>query len=207
MSALIVSKLNAEKHSGFYKEPEISIKAYIVGVVGALQFEVFGYRLKREYGVETRMQPLSYRYTRWIQPDDFGELPELEQISKTSTTMLVLYRIIDRRKMATLTDIIELTSNKTRLRIIVLMAQAVLCSCQIQDVLNISKATTKRHLKTLAEKGMIICELRDNHKYYVLKMGDSVMMDLIKSLLGNIEHYPLLRADQLKLAKYDNSLC
>lgn len=109
--------------------------------------------------------------------------------------------------MATLTDIVELTSSKTRLRIIVLLAQAILCSSQIQDILGISKSTTKRHLKSLAAKGMIISEFRDNHEYYILKLGDSVIVDLIKSLLGSIEQNPLLLADQLKIPNNDKFLC
>ena len=39
----------------------------IVGVVGVLQFEVLEYRLKQEYGVDIIMNPLPYRYIRWIE--------------------------------------------------------------------------------------------------------------------------------------------
>lgn len=42
----------------------------IVGVVGTLQFDVLEYRLKNEYGVDIRMENLSYQYIRWIGGDD-----------------------------------------------------------------------------------------------------------------------------------------
>lgn len=38
----------------------------ILGVVGELQFEVFQYRLKAEYGVDVVMQRLSYQLARWV---------------------------------------------------------------------------------------------------------------------------------------------
>ena len=38
----------------------------ILAAVGELQFEVAQYRLKTEYGVETRLEPLSYTSARWV---------------------------------------------------------------------------------------------------------------------------------------------
>ncbi len=37
----------------------------ILGVVGQLQFEVFEYRMKAEYGVEVQLQRLPYQFARW----------------------------------------------------------------------------------------------------------------------------------------------
>ena len=38
----------------------------MVGVVGTLQFDVFEYRMKSEYGVELRMSALPYEHLRLI---------------------------------------------------------------------------------------------------------------------------------------------
>ncbi|WP_152396767.1 peptide chain release factor 3 [Paenibacillus guangzhouensis] len=38
----------------------------ILGVVGQLQFEVFEYRMKGEYGVDVQLQRMSYQFARWI---------------------------------------------------------------------------------------------------------------------------------------------
>lgn len=39
----------------------------ILAAVGQLQFEVVEYRLKHEYGVESRMEPLGYTIARWVE--------------------------------------------------------------------------------------------------------------------------------------------
>jgi peptide chain release factor 3 len=85
-----LSQIAEEGAIQIYKEPDIGTETYIIGVVGALQFEVFEYRLNREYSVDIRMQPLSYRYARWVQTEDLSEKPNLENISITSTTLIVL---------------------------------------------------------------------------------------------------------------------
>jgi peptide chain release factor 3 len=41
----------------------------IVAAVGRLQFEVLQYRLKDEYGVETRLSPLPYTVSAWVDGD------------------------------------------------------------------------------------------------------------------------------------------
>ncbi|GAB6987962.1 peptide chain release factor 3 [Paenibacillus pini] len=41
----------------------------ILGVVGQLQFEVFEYRMKGEYGVDVQLQRMQYQFARWIIDD------------------------------------------------------------------------------------------------------------------------------------------
>ncbi|WP_340025726.1 peptide chain release factor 3 [Paenibacillus sp. FSL K6-1096] len=38
----------------------------LLGVVGQLQFEVFEYRMKGEYGVDVQLQRMNYQFARWI---------------------------------------------------------------------------------------------------------------------------------------------
>ena len=38
----------------------------ILGVVGQLQFEVFEYRMKAEYGVDVQLMKLPYQFARWV---------------------------------------------------------------------------------------------------------------------------------------------
>jgi len=38
----------------------------ILGVVGQLQFEVFQYRMRAEYGVEVQLHHMNYQFARWI---------------------------------------------------------------------------------------------------------------------------------------------
>ncbi len=50
----------------------------ILGAVGALQFEVFEYRLKNEYNSEIRMEPLNFSVARWVKTDDPESLKDFE---------------------------------------------------------------------------------------------------------------------------------
>lgn len=45
----------------------------VLGAVGPLQFEVVQYRLRAEYGVETRAEDLPWTVTRWLDPETSEE--------------------------------------------------------------------------------------------------------------------------------------
>ena len=49
-----------------FKIPEAGLEEVIVGVVGTLQFDVFEYRMKNEYGVDLRMEGLPYEHLRVV---------------------------------------------------------------------------------------------------------------------------------------------
>ena len=49
-----------------FKLPGAGMEEVIVGVVGTLQFDVFEYRMKNEYGVDLRMTGLPYEHLRRI---------------------------------------------------------------------------------------------------------------------------------------------
>ena len=49
-----------------FKMPDSGFEDVVVGVVGMLQFDVFEYRMKSEYGVELRMSALPYEHLRLI---------------------------------------------------------------------------------------------------------------------------------------------
>ena len=49
-----------------FRLPYAGMEEVIVGVVGTLQFDVFQYRMRSEYGVELRMNGLPYNHLRRI---------------------------------------------------------------------------------------------------------------------------------------------
>ncbi|MRG87269.1 peptide chain release factor 3 [Salinibacillus xinjiangensis] len=88
---------NAMKHKQYIKgiqqlAQEGAIQVYrtprmeetVLGAVGQLQFDVFIYRMKAEYGVDLVMEPLSYQIARWVEE---GEIPN--KLMHTSTSMVV----------------------------------------------------------------------------------------------------------------------
>ena len=59
-----------------FKVPGSGMEEVIVGVVGTLQFDVFQYRMKNEYGVDLRMEGLPYEELRFIDhyPGDLQDM-------------------------------------------------------------------------------------------------------------------------------------
>ena len=76
------SQIAQEGATQIFQEIGGGMEEVIVGVVGTLQFDVLEYRLKNEYGVDIRMENLSYQYIRWIGGDDV-DVKALELSSDT----------------------------------------------------------------------------------------------------------------------------
>lgn len=83
-----ITQLSEEGAIQVFKQPDIGVEEFIVGAVGALQFEVLEYRLKNEYSVDIKLNRLSYRHARWI--ENTPVIPR--DLNLTSTTMLVVDR-------------------------------------------------------------------------------------------------------------------
>ena len=62
-----INQIAQEGAIQIFQEFNTGMEEIIVGVVGVLQFEVLEYRLKNEYGVDIRLEPLPYEHIRWIE--------------------------------------------------------------------------------------------------------------------------------------------
>lgn len=62
----------------------VSGRDYILGAVGALQFDVTAARLESEYGVEAAYEPLNFTTVRWISSDNKKALQDFRQRYFTS---------------------------------------------------------------------------------------------------------------------------
>ena len=62
----IMEQIAQEGAIQIFKMPDSGFEDVVVGVVGTLQFDVFEYRMKSEYGVELRMSALPYEHLRLI---------------------------------------------------------------------------------------------------------------------------------------------
>lgn len=80
-----IGQLSLEGAIQLYKQPDIGTETYIVGVVGALQFEVLEHRLKYEYNVDIKREPLNYRQAGWV----ILEKGDPKDLVITSTSLLV----------------------------------------------------------------------------------------------------------------------
>ncbi len=61
-----VTELSEEGAIQVFRRPNMAMEELIIGVVGVLQFDILSFRLINEYGVEPIIEPLPYRYIRWI---------------------------------------------------------------------------------------------------------------------------------------------
>jgi peptide chain release factor 3 len=75
-----LDQLREEGVAQVFRQKYIGDQAPILGVVGVLQFEIFQYRLKSEYGVEVRIDRLPFTHLRWAD----GAEGEFEKISERS---------------------------------------------------------------------------------------------------------------------------
>lgn len=61
-----ITQIAQEGAIQIFRLPYAGMEEVIVGVVGTLQFDVFQYRMRSEYGVELRMNGLPYNHLRRI---------------------------------------------------------------------------------------------------------------------------------------------
>ncbi len=80
-----IDQLSEEGAIQLFKQPDTGMESVIAGAVGELQFEVLEHRLKHEYGVDLRLQHLSFRFARWLS----SEVEDLNKLNLTSSTMIV----------------------------------------------------------------------------------------------------------------------
>jgi peptide chain release factor 3 len=80
-----ITQLSEEGAIQVFKQPDSGMEAFVIGAVGALQFEVLEHRLKHEYGVDLRLQQLPFRYARWL----LSEVEDPRKLNLTSSTMIV----------------------------------------------------------------------------------------------------------------------
>ena len=71
-----LKQISEEGAIQIFIEPAIGAQDPIIGVVGELQFEVLIYRMQDEYGLDVRVNRLSYSVARW--PRDAAGQPVSE---------------------------------------------------------------------------------------------------------------------------------
>ena len=81
-----VSQIAQEGAIQIFQEYNTGMEEIIVGVVGALQFEVLTFRLKNEYNVDVKLDTLPYEYIRWV--ENYTEI-DIDKIQGTSDMKIV----------------------------------------------------------------------------------------------------------------------
>ncbi|MFF2479886.1 ArsR/SmtB family transcription factor [Paenibacillus sp. NPDC058071] len=82
-----------------------------------------------------------------------------------------------------MSDLLKLLSDKTRLTIIALLNERELCVCDIVDILETSQPNISQHLKKLKTGGLVTETRRSQWIYYSLNRENyPFLMDILKQL-------------------------
>ena len=91
-----ITQIAQEGAIQIFREPLMGMEEVIVGVVGVLQFDVFEYRMKNEYGVEMLKEGLGYSFIRWIdsapcEPKDLKLSSDTKLVNDLKENPLLLF--------------------------------------------------------------------------------------------------------------------
>ena len=97
--------------------------------------------------------------------------------------------------MEKLIDYFKLLSDETRLRIMVLLYHDNFCVCQLTGITGVSQPNISKHLGRLRDMGLVKDERKEQYTFYSLNIEDELFEDILKSIVKNIQSYPILRLD------------
>lgn len=97
--------------------------------------------------------------------------------------------------MEKLIDYFKLLSDETRLRIMVLLYHDNFCVCQLTGITGVSQPNISKHLGRLRDMGLVKDERKEQYTFYSLNIEDELFEDILKSIVKDIQSYPILRLD------------
>lgn len=101
--------------------------------------------------------------------------------------------------MLDLAEFLKVLSDETRLRIVILLLKRELCVCEICDVIDESQPKVSRHLAKLRDAGFVNDERRSQWVFYCLNIKSETAIDILNSIIRNIDEHSTIKADMLKL--------
>jgi ArsR family transcriptional regulator len=101
-----------------------------------------------------------------------------------------------------LIQIYECFCDRTRLRILNLLAQTPLCVCHFQEILKEPQVKISKHLAYLKEREMVVAERQQNWMIYSLPRKPTPEMEAnLKCLQDCVQSDPIFKRDLKALAK------
>jgi ArsR family transcriptional regulator, arsenate/arsenite/antimonite-responsive transcriptional repressor len=95
-----------------------------------------------------------------------------------------------------LVTIYQCMCDPTRLRILNLLAQAPLCVCHFQEILDEPQVKISKHLAYLRERGMVVAEREQNWMIYSLpKKRDAELEANLRCLQDCVQSDPVFKRD------------
>jgi ArsR family transcriptional regulator len=98
--------------------------------------------------------------------------------------------------------------DRTRLRILNLLAQSPLCVCHFQEVLGEPQVKISKHLGYLKERGIVRAERQQNWMIYSLPEKRASELEAnLKCLQDCVQSDPVFKRDLKTLAKLQSNCC
>jgi ArsR family transcriptional regulator len=105
--------------------------------------------------------------------------------------------------MNTLNDFLKLSGNEDRFRMIVLLYQEKLCVCHLSGILELSQPTVSKNLAKFRDTKFVETHQDGKYIFYQFKADDKNINTFLESVVNDIDVYPQLNEDSLKLAVKD----
>ena len=83
--------------------------------------------------------------------------------------------------------VMKAASDPTRVKILKMLTQRVMCVCEIQTALGTAQSTASKHLKILEDAGLVVSQKDGLWVNYLL--SDGHQSPFAASLLGNMRHW------------------
>ena len=107
-----------------------------------------------------------------------------------------------------LIQIYECFCDRTRLRILNLLAQSPLCVCHFQEILDEPQVKISKHLAYLKEREMVVAEREQNWMIYSLPRKRAAELEKnLQCLQDCVQSDPVFKRDLKALAKLRSVTC
>lgn len=107
-----------------------------------------------------------------------------------------------------LVNVYQCFSDRTRLRILHLLAKSPLCVCHFQDILGEPQVKISKHLAYLRERNMVVTDREQNWIIYSLPPRRAAELDKnLKCLQDCAKTDPVFKRDLQKLSKLQKTCC
>lgn len=107
-----------------------------------------------------------------------------------------------------LIQIYECFCDRTRLRILNLLAQTPLCVCHFQEILDEPQVKISKHLAYLKERKMVVAEREQNWMIYWLPRNRASELEAnLKCLQDCVQSDPAFKRDLKALARLRSATC
>jgi len=101
-----------------------------------------------------------------------------------------------------LEDLFKALADRTRLRILALLAAGEVCVCDIHESLNLPQPTVSRHLAYLRRTGLVETRRQGVWMHYRLSPpAERLAAAIVDAALHAVGHIPAVGSDRKKLAK------